>query len=94
MVHITIGSSASSGAYVQYKGSEAPVIHYTTRHVIEPRESEDLKAAMLRTLDLVGKDLIEIGAPTLRRETGSGHVDGVLGAALERAGVQGRDDAS
>lgn len=78
MVLITIGSSACSGAYVEYKTGDQPTIHYNTRHLIEPREGEDLKTAMLRTLDLVGTDLIEIGAPTLRRETGSGSVGGVL----------------
>ncbi|HWU24382.1 MAG TPA: hypothetical protein VN086_01345 [Candidatus Paceibacterota bacterium] len=78
MVLITIGSSACSGAYVEYKTGDQPTIHYNTRHVIESRDGEDLKTAMLRTLDMVGTDLIEIGAPTLRRETGSGSVDGVL----------------
>jgi hypothetical protein len=33
---------------------------------------------MLRALELVGNELIEVGAPTLRRETGSAHVSGVL----------------
>lgn len=78
MVLITIGSSGCSGAYVEYKEGEQPTIHYNTRHIIEPREGEDLKTAMLRTLDMVGTDLIELGAPTLRRETGSGSVEGVL----------------
>lgn len=78
MVLITIGSSACSGAYVEYTTGEQPTIHYNTRHLIESRDGEDLKTAMLRTLDMVGTDLIELGAPTLRRETGSGSVDGVL----------------
>lgn len=78
MVLITIGSSACSGAYVEYKTGKQPTIHYSTRHVIESRKDEDLKASMLRTLDAIGTDLIEVGAPALRRETGSGSVDGVL----------------
>lgn len=77
-VLITIGSSGCSGAYVEYKEGDIPSIHYVTRHLIEPREGEELKEAMLRTLDLVGNDLIETGAPALRRATGSGAVDGVL----------------
>ena len=78
MVLITIGSSACSGAYVEYQTGKPPILHYSARHMIEPREGEDLKTAMLRTLDDVGTDLIHVGAPTLRRETGSGSVDGVL----------------
>jgi hypothetical protein len=78
MVLITIGSSAVSGAYVHYKAGQTPTIFYTTRQVIEQRTGEDLQAAMLRSLDQIGTDLIEKGAPVLRRETGSGHVDGVL----------------
>ena len=78
MVLISIGSSACSGAYVEYKEGDIPTIYYSTRHLIEPRSDESLDAATLRTLDFVGTDLIEIGAPALRRETGSGSVDGVL----------------
>lgn len=77
-VLITIGSSACSGAYVEYKENDQPTIHYVTRHIIEQREGEALEQAMLRTLELVGKDLVENGAPALRRATGSGSVDGVL----------------
>lgn len=77
-VLITIGSSACSGAYVEYKDGDIPSIHYVTQHPIEPRDGEELKEAMLRTLDTVGNDLIEKGAPALRRATGSGSVDGVL----------------
>lgn len=77
-VLITIGSSGCSGAYVEYKDGDIPSIHYVTQHVIEPRKDEELKDAMLRTLDMVGNDLIETGAPALRRATGSGSIDGVL----------------
>lgn len=78
MVLITIGSSACSGAYVEYREDDIPTIHYSTRHAIEPRDGEELKDAMLRTLEQVGQDLIEKGAPALRRATGSGSVQGVL----------------
>lgn len=77
-VLITIGSSGCSGAYVEYKEGEVPSIHYVTQHAIKPREGEELKEAMLRTLDMVGNDLIETGAPALRRATGSGRIDSVL----------------
>lgn len=78
MVLITIGSSAVSGAYAYYESGKTPVIHFSTRHVIELRTEENLKSAMLRALDEVGTDLIEKGSSVLRRETGNGHVDGVL----------------
>lgn len=78
VVLIDIGSSAVGGGYVHYEEGKLPVIYYTVRLPIEKREGEELKSAMLRTLDLVGNELIETGAPTLRRETGSGHIDGVL----------------
>lgn len=78
VVLITIGSSSVSGAYAHYEPGQPPTIYYVATKTIEPREHEDLTAAMLRTLDEVGKELIETGAPTLRRETGSGHADGVL----------------
>jgi hypothetical protein len=78
MVLVTIGSSAVTGAYAHYEPGKSPTIYFTARHTIEQRSGEDLKVAMLRTLDLVGTDLIEKGAPVLRRETGSGSVDGVL----------------
>ncbi|MEO6536273.1 MAG: hypothetical protein ABIT47_01140 [Candidatus Paceibacterota bacterium] len=78
IVLIDIGSSSVAGAYVHYTDKELPVIYYTVRHSIVRGKDEDVQTAMLRTLNSVGTELIEKGAPTLRRETGSGSVDGVL----------------
>lgn len=77
-VLITVGSSKVSGAYVEYANNQPPTFHYTATRAIEPHEGEEEKAAMLRALELVGNELIEIGAPALRRATGSGRVDQVL----------------
>lgn len=78
MVLITIGSSNVSGGYVQYEKQQTPIFHYSATRPIEPHEGEEPLHAMLRALELVGNELIELGAPTLRRATGSGRVDGVL----------------
>lgn len=78
MVLIAINSSSVCGAYAHYGKDEPPVVYFTVAKHISAREHESQTAAMLRTLDDVGNELIETGAPTLRRETGSGHADGVL----------------
>ncbi|CAN5769033.1 hypothetical protein BH11PAT2_BH11PAT2_09620 [soil metagenome] len=78
VVLIDIGSSSVAGAYVHYAENELPTIYYTIRIPIERGEGEDAKTAMLRTLTAMGTELIEKGAPALRRETGSGSVDSVL----------------
>jgi hypothetical protein len=78
VVLIDIGSASVAGAYVHYTENELPTIYYTIRLPIEKGESEDMQTAMLRTLNEMGIQLIEKGAPALRRETGSGAVDSVL----------------
>ncbi|MDB5189881.1 MAG: hypothetical protein JWN49_207 [Parcubacteria group bacterium] len=78
VVVIDIGSSSVAGAYVHYTDKELPIIYYTIRMPIVPGEGEDIQTAMLRTLTAMGTELIEKGAPALRRETGSGSVDSVL----------------
>ena len=78
VVLITIGSSSISGAYAHYKQEGLPTIYYSVTEHIEARAGEDQSSAMLRTLDTIGSSLIETGAPSLRRETGSGSVNGVL----------------
>lgn len=78
VVLITIGSSTVSGGYVHYVRGESPTILYTASRHIELRKGEEPKEAMLRALELAGAELIEIGAPALRRATGSGRVDTVL----------------
>jgi hypothetical protein len=78
VVLISINSSSVSGAYMHQRDAAHPTICFTTSAPIEVREGEELHSAMLRALDTVGQTLIEQGAPTLRRETGSGRVHQVL----------------
>lgn len=75
---IDIGSASVGGAYVYFADGTKPIIYYTTRVDIEQREGEDIRESMLRSLAFLEKLLIEIGAPALHRETGSGHIESVL----------------
>lgn len=75
---IDIGSASVGGAYAHYREGEQPVIYYTARVAVEPREGESITDSMLRSLAFLDRLMIEEGAPTLRREAGSGHVDEVL----------------
>jgi hypothetical protein len=74
---LDIGSGSVGGALFT-RGSGKPVIHYTTRVPIERHGDELITLAMLRALEEAGKDLIERGAPALRRAAGRGHVGDVL----------------
>jgi hypothetical protein len=78
VVLITIGSSTVRGAYVTYEQGRAPTVPFSTHQVIEPHADESTGDAMLRTLEAMGTELIERGAPALRRATGSSHVHSVL----------------
>lgn len=75
---IDIGSASVGGAYAQYRDGEQPVIYYTARVAVEPREGESITDSMLRSLAFLDRLMVEEGAPTLRRETGSGHAEEVL----------------
>jgi hypothetical protein len=75
---IDISSSSVAGALAHTAVGEQPTLYYTNRFPIERREQEDLTPAMLRTLHSVADDLIQKGAPLLRQETGSGHIDRVI----------------
>lgn len=77
-VLISISTSCVSGAYVYYIKGSTPTVCFTTKADVVVREGEDINSAMLRALEAIGTDLIERGAPILRRETGSGKVDGVI----------------
>ncbi len=77
-VLLTIDSAHVSGAYVRYEEGKAPTVHYAVSRPIQPREGEPAAAAVLRAVDQAGTELIEKGAPALRRETGSGRADDVL----------------
>jgi len=75
---IDIGSASVGGAYAQYKDGEQPVIYYTARVAVEPRGGESITDSMLRSLSFLDRLMVEEGAPALRRETGSGHVEEVI----------------
>ncbi len=81
-VLIDIGSSSVAGAYAHYADGQPSSIHYSVRVSIERRtvegQEESIDASMLRALEEVCKELIEKGAPQLRRATGSGHASHVL----------------
>lgn len=75
---IDIGSASVGGAYAVYDAGAVPTIVYTARVAVERREGEEEREAMLRSLAFLEKLLIEEGAPTLRRERGSGEIQEVL----------------
>jgi hypothetical protein len=78
VVLIDIDSSSVGGALAHLADDEQPIIYYTARQVIEQLEHEDQSQAMLRTLTELANDLVTKGAPTLRKETGSGHINKIL----------------
>ena len=78
VILIDIGTNSVAGAYARYAEGETPLLLYTRRLPIEIRGDEPHETAMLRTLLLLGNDLIREGAPVLMRATGSGHSDTIL----------------
>lgn len=78
IVLIDIGASSVAGAYARYEENQSPVLVYTRRLPIEIRKDEAHERAMLRALEILGKDLIRDGAPALARVTGSGSADAIL----------------
>ncbi|HEY0979392.1 MAG TPA: hypothetical protein VGE23_00935 [Candidatus Paceibacterota bacterium] len=75
---IDIGSASVGGAYAHFVEGQQPVIYYTARVDIEPREGEPITDSMLRALSFLERLMIEEGAPALRRETRDAHIDEVL----------------
>ena len=73
-----IDSASVGGAIARIGTSDLPTIYFTARSPIQVREHEDSQDAMLRTLAEVSEQLISQGGPTLRKETGSGHIDKVI----------------
>jgi hypothetical protein len=71
-------STSVGGALVHVESGNLPIIYYTVREPVDMRDHETTGEAMLRTLSVVADALIAKGGPTLRSETGSGHVDRVL----------------
>lgn len=78
VVLIDICADSVGGAYARYSANETPTILHTRRQPIEPRAGETLESAMLRTLKVLGADLIREGAPVLARATGSGSAGEIL----------------
>lgn len=77
-VLIDLSASRAAGAYAYYPAGSPPVICYSAETPVQPRAEESLESALLRALDRVGQQLIEEGAPELRRQTGSGRPDDVI----------------
>jgi hypothetical protein len=75
---IDITSSSVGGALVHLETGIQPTVYYTNRLPIEMHGEEDISSAMLRTLDELAAALIKRGAPVLRQETKSGHIDRVF----------------
>ena len=75
---IDIGSGSVGGAYAHFTDTARPVIYYSVRVPVERALGEGTNDAMLRALGQVEESLTTIGAPALRRATGSGHVDRIL----------------
>jgi len=78
VVFIDIGATSIAGAYARYVENEMPVLLYTCRLSVELRKNEPLGRAMLRTLDILGGELLREGAPALARASGSGRSDAIL----------------
>ncbi len=75
---IDINSSSVGGALAHIEHNGQPTVYYSNRLPIEIHGEENISAAMLRTLDELADILIKKGAPILRQETKSGHVDHVF----------------
>jgi hypothetical protein len=75
---IDIDSASVGVALAQIGIDGSPTIYYTVREFTEAKEHENSSEAMLRTLEGVSKNLVSKGAPILRKETGSGHIDRII----------------
>ena len=70
--------SSIGGALAHIQSETTPTIYFNLREEIEAKEHEDASEAMLRTLNEIADRLVSEGAPVLRQETGSGHIDRIL----------------
>ena len=75
---IDIGSSSIGGGYATIEKNGTPRLRYVARVPIELHDRELLTMDMLKALDVLGKKLIQEGAPALRKAVGSGTIDKVL----------------
>ncbi|HUX81176.1 MAG TPA: hypothetical protein VMV38_02560 [Candidatus Paceibacterota bacterium] len=78
VILIDIGADHLSGAYGRFQEKELPKLLYARTLPIEIRKDEAQERAMLRTLTILGNDLIREGAPILARTTGTGSADMIL----------------
>jgi len=78
VILIDIGSSSVGAGFALYAPGATPSMYYSVRLPIEPRPNEDIDIAMLRTLEAVHGYVLKEGAPTMKREVGSAHVDNIL----------------
>jgi hypothetical protein len=77
-VIIDLSASRVAGAYVYYPDGEGAVICASFETPVQPRTDETREQSLLRALDRVGESLIEVGAPELRRQIGTGRPESVL----------------
>jgi hypothetical protein len=74
---IDVASGSVGGAYLSL-GKEGPAIEYSVRVPVVIRDKEELAFAMLRALGEVNEQMTKLGAPALRRATGTGSIGEVL----------------
>lgn len=78
VVLVDIGSATVGGSFMHLEKGKSPVLCYTTRADVIPREGEDTTTATLRTLEEVCDLLTREGAAALYREIGTATLDMVL----------------
>ncbi|MGD0328201.1 MAG: hypothetical protein ABSB00_00605 [Minisyncoccia bacterium] len=78
VILIDIAADSVAGAYACFEEEKTPVLLYMRRFPIEIRKDEPEEQAMLRTLLMLGNELIREGAPVLMRTTGSGSVETIF----------------
>lgn len=78
IVLIDADSASVGGAYAHFVKGKPPRVYFTARLPIESSGEHPTSEDMLRALSALTDTLVTAGAPTLQRETGSGHVDAVM----------------
>ncbi len=77
-VLISISSSSVSGAYVVCASGRLPVVLYSKRIPISPRDAEPVEKAMVRAFETLGDSLIREGSVQLSRTIGHGTIEAVF----------------
>ncbi|MBA3789093.1 hypothetical protein H0X32_01705 [Patescibacteria group bacterium] len=75
---IDISSSSIAGGLAHLESGAPPTLYYTLRLPVALRDSEEIAEAMKRTLVELTEQLVKIGSPILRKETGNGHITRIL----------------